>query len=207
MIAFMTGMNVFLKTSSDINSIQNATSTSGFNSASKVNFDMFTFNSMMNDFRSDAASPKPELPSRQTIDNEKFSERPEDVNKKSGAFERCQDAHTNQYNKKSEQINSTRNASEISMNVHKNQNIQDRNTLDGTSGRSKEQTESAMEKSDQCSDGADTCSQQPAGDAKAKNGQDKGHHIGLFLSNILNSGAGELIIDDHRICLSAIRCT
>jgi hypothetical protein len=192
----MIDMNVFSKTSSDINNIQQSTARPGLNAGSKVSFDMFKFNSMMNDFRSDAVSSKPVLLSRQTIQSEKFSQRPEDINKKSETFERSQDVHTEQYTKKSEQINSTKNDSEISTNVDKKENIQERNNIDGKSGRSKEQTEVATGKNDQCLDGSDKCTQHPASDTVAENGQEKGHHIGLFLSNILNSDAGGLNIDN-----------
>jgi len=195
MIAFMIGMNVFLKTSSDINSIQNATNKHGFNSTSKVSFDMFRFNALMNDFRSDT-SERPELLSRQTAQSEKYSQRPEHINKKSSTFANNQDVHSQRYIKKSEQINSDQNDSETSRNIDKKEVIQNRDHVDGTSGQSNEQTEFTKGINDQCPDCTEKYPQQPEGDALAETGEDRGHHIGLFLSNILNSGPGELIIDN-----------
>jgi len=195
MIAFTGGMNVFLKTS-DINDIQNPINKPGFNSTSKVSFDMFRFNSLMNDFRSDMASSKPELLSRQTNQNEKYSQRPEDINKKPAAFENNQDVYHQQYSKNAERTNNNRNDSEFSTNIDKKEVIQDRNNIEGTSGPSKNQAETATGKNDQCPDSAEKCTQHPISDPGAENGQDNGHHIGLLLSNILNGGAGGLIIDN-----------
>jgi flagellar hook-length control protein FliK len=191
MIAFMIDMNVFLKPSSDINTIQNVTTQSGFNSTSKVSFDMFKFNSMMNDFRSNEVSSKPELFSRQSVHNEKFSQRMEEINKESGTFERSQDIHDKRYSEKPDQINRAQKDSEYSTNVDK-KNLQEKNTIDGTSRQSKEQTEVAFGRNDQCSDGKDKCTQQPINDAITENEHDRGHHIGLFLSNILNNNEGDL---------------
>jgi flagellar hook-length control protein FliK len=185
-IAFVNRMNVLLKTSSDINNIQNAATKQGVHSNSKVSFDMFTFNSMMNDFKFDEVRSRPQPISRRSNENETFSHGAEEINKKPNV-------NAKQYSKKSEQSRGTQGESRSLTYVDKNENIRDGNNPDKTSVKSKELTASDMGKKDQCSDGEETHSQQPT---STENGQDRGHHIGLFLSNILNVNDGELIIDN-----------
>lgn len=192
-IAFVNRMNVLLKTSSDITNIQNASTKRGVHSTSKVSFDMFTFNSMMNDFKLDEVRSKPQSISRRSIENETFSHGAEDINKKSGAFERKQSVNAKKYSKKSEQPSSTQEESRSLSHVDKYENIQDGNNPDKTSEESKKLTASDVGKKDQCSDGEETHAQQAT---RTENGQDRGYHIGLFLSNILNVSDGELIIDN-----------
>lgn len=83
-----------VKTALDVSALQKSTVGHGFGAGSKVSFDMFRLKALMNDFRADAVRPKPETVSRQHVQRDDNSYKPEDVHKQSGITGRNTDVHT-----------------------------------------------------------------------------------------------------------------